>query len=79
MHYVVDVVETLGQHEEDPASTEQPVDGEPGDGVLPAIHIHQHHVLPSQAGRHDRQSKKTQLISVTADFMFLCIVLTQGL
>ena len=50
MHYIVDTVEALGQDEEDPASTEQPADGEPGDWVLAALHIHQHHVLPSQAG-----------------------------
>ena len=55
VHYVVDVVETLGQHEEAPASTEQPVDGEPGEVVLHAIHIHQHSVHTRQAGRHDCQ------------------------
>ena len=77
MHYVVDVVETLGQHEEAPASTEQPVDGEPGDVVLPAIHVHQHHVLPRQAGRHDCQPEQNTDYFIL--FLILCMVLTQGL
>ena len=77
MHGVVDVVEALSQHEEDPASTEQPVDGEPGEGVLHALHIHQHHVLPRQAGRHDCQPEQNTDYFIL--FLILCMVLTQGL